>query len=85
MGTNLTTKQETTQKRSWFLQLNKAEKSTLFATFGGWGLDGLDVMVYPFLISTLVAQWHISSGQAGLLATATLLISALGGWLAIRL
>ena len=82
MGTNLTTKQETTQKRSWFLQLNKAEKSTLFATFGGWGLDGLDVMVYPFLISTLVAQWHISSGQAGLLATATLLISALGGWMA---
>ena len=81
-STNTTTKQEQAEKRSWFLQLNKAEKNTLFATFGGWGLDGLDVMVYPFLISTLVAQWHISSGQAGLLATATLLISALGGWLA---
>jgi MFS family permease len=34
------------------------------------------------VISTLIAQWHISSGQAGLLATATLLLSAVGGWLA---
>jgi MFS family permease len=62
--------------------MNRAEKSTLIATFGGWALDGLDVMVYPFVITTLMALWHISAGQAGLLATATLLISALGGWLA---
>jgi MFS family permease len=79
---NTPTKQEQVQKRAWFLDLNPAEKSTLIATFGGWGLDGLDVMVYPFLISTLMALWHISPGQAGLLGTATLLISALGGWLA---
>jgi MFS family permease len=77
-----TTKQEQVQKRAWFLELNHVEKSTLIATFGGWGLDGLDVMVYPFLISTLMTLWHISAGQAGLLGTATLLISALGGWLA---
>ena len=84
MGTsiNTPTKQEQVQKRAWFLDLNPAEKSTLIATFGGWGLAGLDVMVYPFLISTLMALWHISPGQAGLLGTATLLISALGGWLA---
>ena len=82
MSTNLTTKQDTTQKRSWFLDLNRAEKTTLFATFGGWALDGLDVMVYSFIIPSLIALWHISAGQAGLLGTATLLISALGGWLA---
>jgi len=64
---NATTKPEHAQKRAWFLELNHAEKSTLIATFGGWGLDGLDVMVYPFLISTLMALWHISPGQAGLL------------------
>jgi MFS family permease len=29
-----------------------------------------------------MALWHISPGQAGLLGTATLLISAVGGWLA---
>ncbi len=39
-------------------------------------------MVYSFVISTLIAAWHISKGQAGLLGTAALLISAVGGWLA---
>jgi MFS family permease len=67
---------------SWFAQLSPPERSTLIATFGGWALDGLDVMVYTFVIPSLIAAWHISQGQAGLLGTAALLISAVGGWLA---
>jgi len=66
----------------WFSQLSGPERSTLFATFGGWALDGMDVMVYSFVIPSLIAAWHISKGQAGLLGTAALLISAVGGWLA---
>jgi len=54
----------------------------LFATFGGWALDGMDVMVYSFVISSLMAAWHMSKNDAGILATAVLLISAVGGWLA---
>ena len=68
--------------RPWVLDLTAAERSTLVATFGGWALDGMDVMVYSFVIPTLIAAWHISKGQAGLLGTAALLISAVGGWLA---
>jgi MFS family permease len=82
VGTSINTPTKQVQERAWFLDLNPAEKSTLVATFGGWGLDGLDVMVYSFIIPSLIALWHISAGQAGLLGTATLLISALGGWLA---
>ncbi|HYL15937.1 MAG TPA: MFS transporter [Terriglobales bacterium] len=67
---------------SWLAQLTPVERSTLIATFGGWALDGMDVMVYSFVIPSLIAAWHISKGQAGLLASATLLISAVGGWLA---
>jgi len=67
---------------SWLAQLTPPERSTLFATFGGWALDGMDVMVYSFVIPSLIAAWHISQGQAGLLGTAALLISAVGGWLA---
>jgi len=67
---------------SWLAQLTPPERSTLFATFGGWALDGMDVMVYSFVIPSLIAAWHISPGQAGLLGTAALLISAVGGWLA---
>ncbi len=66
----------------WIFDLTAPERSTLIATFGGWALDGMDVMVYSFVIPTLIAAWHISKGQAGLLGTAALLISAVGGWLA---
>src|SRR5512146_321685 len=66
----------------WLSQLSKAERSTLIATFGGWALDGMDVMVYSFVIPSLIAAWHISKGQAGWLGTAALLMSSIGGWLA---
>src|SRR6201987_597115 len=71
-----------TAQGSWLTQLSGPERSTLFATFGGWALDGMDVVVYSFVISSLVAAWHMRRAQAGLLGTAVLLISALGGWLA---
>jgi len=67
---------------SWLTQLSGPERATLFATFGGWALDGMDVMVYSFVISSLMAAWHMSKNDAGILATAVLLISAVGGWLA---
>jgi MFS family permease len=66
----------------WILELSSQERNTLVATFGGWALDGLDVMVYSFVIPSLIAAWHISKGEAGLLAAVVLLISATGGWLA---
>jgi MFS family permease len=66
----------------WLTQLNTAERTTLLGTFAGWMLDGLDVMIYSFVVPTLVALWHISKGEAGLLATSALLLSSLGGWLA---
>ena len=54
----------------------------MVATFGGWALDGMDVMVYSFVIPSLIAAWGINKAQAGLLGTSALLLSALGGWLA---
>jgi len=68
--------------RPWIFDLTRDERSTLFATFGGWALDGMDVMVYSFVIPTLMAAWHMSKAQAGMLGTVALLISAVGGWLA---
>ncbi len=68
--------------RPWILQLSPSERSTLFATFAGWMLDGMDVMVYSFVVPALIAMWHISRGQAGLLGTSALVVSSVGGWLA---
>ncbi len=73
---------ETTTRRLWIYDLTPTERSTLLATFGGWGLDGMDVMIYSFVIPTLIATWHMSTAQAGMLSTVALLISAVGGWLA---
>ena len=69
-------------RKFWLTQLNRKERSTLFATFAGWMLDGMDVMVYSFVLPSLIVLWHISKGQAGLLGTSTLLLSSVGGWLA---
>src|SRR5258707_4129401 len=68
--------------RAWITQLTVKERSTLTATFAGWMLDGMDVMVYSFVLPTLISLWHISKGEAGLLGTSALLLSSLGGWLA---
>jgi MFS family permease len=73
---------EAVPDRLWLTQLNRKERSTLFATFCGWMLDGMDVMVYSFVLPSLIVFWHISKGQAGLLGTSTLLLSSVGGWLA---
>jgi MFS family permease len=66
----------------WLAELTHGERNTLIATFGGWALDGMDVMAYSFVVPTLMSTWHITGGEAGLLATSALLISAAGGWLA---
>src|ERR1700761_8692553 len=66
----------------WIRQLSRHERSAFIATFGGWMLDGMDVMVYSLVLPALLAEWQISNGQAGLLSTVTLLLSSLGGWLA---
>lgn len=67
---------------SWYSDLNRQERRTMAACFGGWSLDALDVQIYSFVIPTLLAAWGISKGEAGLLGTITLLISAFGGWFA---
>jgi MFS family permease len=67
---------------TWLRELSSQERKTLIAAFGGWSVDALDVMVYTFVIPTLIATWSMSKAQAGLIATATLITSAAGGWLA---
>ncbi len=66
----------------WYRQLGTAERRTFWACFGGWALDALDVQIYSFVIPALIALWHITKTEAGLLATSALVISAFGGWLA---
>ncbi len=53
-----------------------------WACTGGFAMDAMDFMVFPLLIGTLIAVWHIDAKTAGGIATVTLWCSAVGGWLA---
>lgn len=67
---------------AWMRDLTTRERRTMIACFGGWSLDALDVQIFSFVIPSLLSIWGISTGQAGELATITLLVSAFGGWIA---
>ncbi|TDV28539.1 putative MFS family arabinose efflux permease [Paraburkholderia caballeronis] len=66
----------------WFTELTPRERRTLYAGFGGYAVDAFDFMIYSFLIPTLIAAWGMSKSEAGMIATSSLISSAIGGWLA---
>ena len=67
---------------SWFKDLTPTERRTMAACFGGWSLDALDVQIFSFVIPSLLVLWGISTAEAGVLATVTLIVSSFGGWIA---
>lgn len=67
---------------SWFTSLKTRERKTFWACFTGWALDAMDVQLYAVVIPTLIALWGMSQAEAGMLGTAALLSSSVGGWLA---
>jgi MFS family permease len=67
---------------AWFKDLNPTERRTMAACFGGWSLDALDVQIFSFVIPSLLVLWGITTAEAGVLATVTLVVSSFGGWLA---
>jgi MFS family permease len=64
----------------WLLQTRANERRAMLAAFAGYGLDGFDFMVYTFIIPTLLTLWGMSKAQAGYIASAALITSAIGGW-----
>jgi MFS family permease len=66
----------------WYRELTGSQRKTFWACFGGWGLDAMDFQIYFFVIPTLIALWKMTNAEAGLIATITLLASAVGGWIA---
>ena len=60
---------------------SRAERRALLAGTLGWALDGMDVTLYAMVIATLMQSLRLSAAEAGLLASVTLVASALGGFL----
>jgi MFS family permease len=66
---------------AFYRDMNLPERRTFWACASGWALDGMDFMIYPLVIGTIIAMWKVDAGTAGLAGTVTLLASAIGGWL----
>lgn len=64
----------------WYKELSAVEKRTIWACWAGWVLDALDLMIYAMAMPVLIKLWSMTNQEAGLLATAALFSSALGGW-----
>lgn len=67
---------------NWYGEMAPREKSAFWACTGGWILDAMDVQIYSFAIPAIIAAFHLSNTDAGLIGTSTLLASAFGGWFA---
>ena len=67
---------------AFYRGMTGGERLTMFACALGFGLDGLDFTIYTLVLGSVIAVWHVDRGPAGLAVTATLLSSAVGGWLA---
>ncbi|MFI9504415.1 MFS transporter [Nocardia sp. NPDC052566] len=70
------------QPFDWFRTMSAKGKRAFLGAFGGFGLDAYDFQVLPLALGAISSYFAISTGQAGLLTTVTLLVSALGGALA---
>ena len=65
---------------AFYRDMTLPERRTFWACFAGWVLDGMDFMIYPLVIGSIIALWQVDRGTAGLAVTVTLLFSAVGGW-----
>ncbi|HMJ45273.1 MAG TPA: MFS transporter [Pseudolabrys sp.] len=72
---------EDTSLLAFYRDMNLPERRTFWACASGWALDGMDFMIYPLVIGTIITMWKVDPGTAGLAGTVTLLASAVGGWL----
>ena len=63
----------------WYQDITKPQWHALFAAQSGWMLDAMDFVIYLMAIPKLQAEFGFGAATAGLLATATLLSSAVGG------
>lgn len=64
----------------WLRHTTRPQRRALIAAYAGYGLDAFDFMIYSFIIPTLITVWGMSKAQAGYIASAALVGSAIGGW-----
>lgn len=66
----------------WYRTLPGPAKHAFWASFLGYALDSFDYQIFSFILTAIAVSFSLTKGQSGLIATATLVVSAFGGMLA---
>jgi MFS family permease len=74
--------QQPPRRFDWFRELGPGGRRAFFGAYGGYGLDSYDFYTLPLGMAAISVYFGLNNGQTGLLATVTLLVSAVGGALA---
>ena len=77
--------QEDTRPFAWYRTLGPRGRRAFGGAFGGYGLDSYDYWVLPFGLGAIIAYFGLTPAQGGLLGTTTLVVSAIGGAVAVLL
>lgn len=64
---------------AWYKTITRKQWRALLAAWMGWGLDAMDVMLYSMVIVAVMKELGIDTQTGGMLASVTLLMSAVGG------
>lgn len=64
---------------AWYRTLGPSGRRAFTGSFLGYGLDSYDFWVLPLGLTAIAATFGLSKPQTGLLATVTLVFSAVGG------
>ena len=59
----------------------KEQWKAMWASIVGYAMDGLDVLILSFAMAAIVAEFGLTLGEGGLIATYTLIGTVLGGYL----
>jgi MFS family permease len=76
---DLSQEQHDRTRFAWYSTLGPKGRKAFTGAFLGYSLDSYDFWVLPLGLVAIAATFGLSTGQTGLLATATLVCSALGG------
>src|SRR5437763_3078867 len=84
MATRSSVKDVSEQKQrifsfDWYRTLPEQAAHAFWASAMGWALDAFDFQVFSLALTAIAATFALSKGQSGLMATVTLVVSAIGG------
>jgi MFS family permease len=67
---------------AWYGAMTAPERRTFWASFGGWTLNSIDFFLLIFAMPAIVVALDLTRHEAAHVASATLIASAIGGWIA---